>query len=390
MNVRDAGINVRVFGEVAPALRWLRYGSPDDGAGDPLSRAVLRSAATLRARFHPPVRDGAGMNEPWDCVVVGAGPAGLSAALYMARFRRRVLVLHDGATRAARIPKTFNAPGFPEGIAGPELVERMTRHATEFGAAFLQAEVVAADKVDDDGFVLRTADGGEHLARTLVLATGLVLHQLPLEDAVHEAAIRAGVLRYCPICDGYEHAGQRIGVIGCDDHGAAEALFVRQYSDDVTLVPRDFGELDAAQRAALAEAGIVVVEQAARHYVPRDDGMEVHLRDCAEPLVFDVVYPAFGTRQRTELAVALGLPVDDAGAVDARSPYGTRVAGLYCAGDIVDGLDQISVAMGQGAIAATRAHNYLRQRDAQTLGAAVASAPGSRDAAAAMPAGRPR
>ncbi len=313
------------------------------------------------------------MDRPWDCVVVGAGPAGLSAALYMARFKRRVLVLHDGSTRAQRIPKTFNAPGFPEGIAGPELVERMTAHAREFGADIRQAEVVSADRIDDDGFVLRTADGDEHEARTLLLATGLVLHQLPLDHDAHEAAIRAGVLRYCPICDGYEHAGQRIGVIGCDDHGASEALFVRQYSDDVTLVPRDYAELDAAQRDALALAGVTVVERAARHYVPRDDGMEVHVEDRAEPLVFDVVYPAFGTRQRTELAVALGLSVDDAGAVDARAPYGTSVAGLYCAGDIVDGLDQISVAMGQGAIAATRAHNYLRQRDAQTLGAATAA-----------------
>jgi len=234
--------------------------------------------------------------------------------------------------------------------------------------------VVSAERIEDDGFLLRTADGREHAARTLVLATGLVLHQLPLDDDAHEAAIRAGVLRYCPICDGYEHAGQRIGVIGCDDHGASEALFVRQYSDDVTLVPRNFAELDAAQRDALAQAGITVVEQAARHYVAREDGMEVHVEDRAEPLVFDVVYPAFGTRQRTGLAVALGLPVDDAGAVDARAPYGTSVAGLYCAGDIVDGLDQISVAMGQGAIAATRAHNYLRQRDAQTLGAATAAA----------------
>lgn len=320
------------------------------------------------------------MNEPWDCVIVGAGPAGLSAALYMARFRRRVLVLHDGATRALRIPKTFNAPGFPEGISGPELIERMTRHAREFGATVQEAQVDSVRKDDGDGFELRSHAGETFGAKTLVLATGLVLHQVPLDHDAHEAAIRAGVLRYCPICDGYEHAGQRIGVIGCDSHGAAEALFVRQYSDDVTLVPRNFSELDAAQREALAQAGITVVERPVRHYVPRDDGMEVHVQDRAEPLVFDVVYPAFGTRQRTELAVSLGLEVDDAGAVDARAPYGTSVAGLYCAGDIVDGLDQISVAMGHGAIAATKAHNYLRQRDAQTLGSAVASGASLRDA----------
>ena len=94
---------------------------------------------------------------------------------------------------------------------------------------------------------------------------------------------------------------------------------------------------------------------------PRGDGFDVQLEGVDAPLAFDVVYPALGTRQRTELAAALGLRLDDAGAVPATAPLGTAVPGLYCAGDIVDGLDQISVAMGHGAAAATRAHNWLRQ-----------------------------
>ena len=69
-----------------------------------------------------------------DCIIVGAGPAGLTAALYMARYRRRVLVLHDGTARALRIPLTHNAPGYPEGISGSDLIDRMARHALEYGA----------------------------------------------------------------------------------------------------------------------------------------------------------------------------------------------------------------------------------------------------------------
>ena len=116
----------------------------------------------------------------------------------------------------------------------------------------------------------------------------------------------------------------------------------------------------------MQEAGITTLESALDHFEFRSDTMQVYLKEQAEPLVFDVVYPALGTRQRTELAQSLGVVVNDAGAVAARAPYGTTVAGLYCIGDIVDGLDQISVAMGHGAIAATKAHNFLRTMESES------------------------
>lgn len=305
------------------------------------------------------------MEQPWECVVVGAGPGGLSAALYMARFRRRVLVVHDGRSRALRIPRTHNVPGFPDGVEGPALIERMSGHARRYGAEVLEAEVVSVRH--DDDFVLETRDGRQLSAESLVLAPGLHLNEPPLPRAEHEAAIHAGVLRYCPICDGFEHSGQRIAVLGCDSAGAGEALFLRQYSDDVTLLPMDMPELTPAQQRELADAGVVVETRPVRGLRPCDDRFEVLLEGEAQPAVFGVVYPALGTRQRTELAAMLGVPLDDAGAVDAHAPLGTPVAGLYCAGDIVDGLDQISVAMGHGAVAATRAHNWLRVRHGEAL-----------------------
>ena len=300
------------------------------------------------------------MDTTFECIVVGGGPAGLSAALYLARFRRRVLVLHDGQSRALRIPKTHNVPGFPDGVEGPVLVARMAEHAERYGARILEAEVVAARR-DGDGFLLEAAGGRTFRAGALVLATGLYLNELPLPRDVHEAAIGDGVLRYCPVCDGYEHTGDRIAVIGCDASGAGEALFLRQYSDDIALVPMDMPELEEAQRRELQAAGIAIEERAVAALRPRADRFEVQLEGDHATLAYDVVYPALGTRQRTELAVMLGVGVDDAGAVPATAPLGTEVPGLYCAGDIVDGLDQISVAMGHGAVAATRAHNWLRR-----------------------------
>lgn len=305
-------------------------------------------------------------NEIQDCIVVGAGPAGLSAALYLARFQRRVRVLHDGTSRALRIPHTRNAPGFPDGIGGPDLVTRMLHHCQRYGADVRLAEVLDATR-DGDVFVLSAADGTRHIGRALVLATGTRMHEVALPRAVHEAAIQAGVLRYCPICDAIEHAGARIGVLGSGRHGAAEALFLRHFSAQVTLIACETAALEADVHARLSAAGVRVLAAPSARFAPSASGFDIYVEGREMPHTFDVVYAALGARQRTELAAMLGVARNADGCVDAGAPFGTSVPGVFCAGDIVEGLDQISVAMGHGAIAATRAHNWLRACDGQTL-----------------------
>lgn len=300
--------------------------------------------------------------EEAEVIVIGAGPAGLTAALYLARYRRDVLVLHDGKSRALRIPKTHNAPGFPEGIEGPELIARMTRHAAAFGARIEQAEVNGIERTAD-AFRLTLADGKSPDSRAVILASGIFLNQVDLPHEIHERAIGAGVLRYCPVCDGYEHSGARIGVIGCDSDGAAEALSLRQYSDDITLMPLSHPELSTEQAREMAEAGIRVETGALDALEPRDDRMDVRLEGRDALLSFDVVYPALGCRPRAELAAQLGIGLEDEGCVPASAVKDSGVPGFFAAGDVVEGLDQISVAMGHGALAATRAHNWLRDQD---------------------------
>ena len=301
-----------------------------------------------------------------DVVVIGAGPAGLTAALYLARYRRDVLVVHDGRSRALRIPETHNAPGFPDGIAGPELIGRMTRHATEFGARIEEHEIVGIERTAD-GFRLTSTDERRWECRAVMLASGIFLNQVDLPHAVHERAIVAGVLRYCPICDGYEHRDARIGVIGCDSDGAAEALFLRQYSGEITLMPLSHPELSAEQAGEMAEAGIVVETGALVELAPHDARIDVRLVGRGAPLSFDVVYPALGCRPRAELAAQLGIALEEEGCVPAGAVKDSGVPGFFAAGDVVAGLDQISVAMGHGALAATKAHNWLRDQDRHSL-----------------------
>ncbi|MEO5598949.1 MAG: NAD(P)/FAD-dependent oxidoreductase, partial [Novosphingobium sp.] len=277
----------------------------------------------------------------WEVIVVGAGPAGLTAALYPARYRHRVLVLHDETARALRIPRTHNVPGFSQGVAGTELIARMTDHALHYGARVVQRRIAAAER-RGNRFLLSSDDGVQWNSRALILATGLHLNQIALDAVAHQAAIDAGALRYCPICDGFEHTAQRIAVVGCDTQGAGEALFLRRFSNDVTLIPKAYDELSAAERERLKRAGITLIISPAVGFALEDGKMRVETADGQSP-IFDVVYPALGVRPRTELAEALGILPDAQGCLPADAPLKTAIAGVYSAGDVVEGLDQICV-----------------------------------------------
>ena len=308
--------------------------------------------------------------EIYEIAIVGAGPASLSAALYAARFCRTTLVLHDGQARAKRIARTYNVPGFDKGITGPELIARMTSHAGRYGAQIVEATVATATR-ESGLFILTDAAGQTWRAQALILATGIKLNQIPIDEELHETAIAHDVLRHCPICDGYEHRGKRIAVVGCDMSGAGEALFLRQFSDNVTLLPKDEAELTPEERADLAAAGVHTIVAPITRYAPQTDSMQIYVEGQAAPLSFDVLNPALGVTPRNELAAGLSLTLNDCGKADAASPFGTNIPGLFCAGDVVEGLDQITVAIGHGAVAATKAHNWLRDQHGETVEAVL-------------------
>lgn len=301
----------------------------------------------------------------WDIVVVGAGPAGLTAALYLARYHRHVLLVHDGKSRALRIPLTHNAPGFPEGINGIDLIQRMIGHAEKYGAVLREAPIKTIEHTAEH-FSLTTDSGEAIQSRAVILATGIFLNEVDLPREVHEQAIKDDVLRYCPICDAYEHTDTNIGVLGCDSNGAAEALFLRRYSERITLMPLSHPELSASEKAQLDEAGIKVTNGALVELTPHQDRIDVRL-DAQETASFDVVYPALGCAPRAELGQALGLSLTESRCLQPETVTGGPIEGLWAAGDVVEGLDQISVAMGHGALAATKAHNWLREKDSETL-----------------------
>ncbi|KQN26904.1 thioredoxin reductase [Sphingomonas sp. Leaf33] len=294
-----------------------------------------------------------------DCIIIGAGPAGLTAAIYLARFHLSIRLFDCGSSRAALIPRTHNHAGYPEGIEGPKLLHRMLRQAERYGAVRECVEVTRIEPVGRD-FRIHAGDRTFE-ARTVLLATGVVNNRPDMPREAHDAALAAGLIRYCPICDGYEVTDKRVGVIGTGDHGMREALFLRGYTKDVTLIAHD-GEHDLpdACRRELADAGIEWVDGPCTPLMA--DGAEMVVQTAAGERRFDSVYPALGSVIRSRLAVAAGAKATDDGCLEVDDHQRTSLPGLFAAGDVVKGLDQISNAMGQAGVAATTIRNELAER----------------------------
>ena len=295
---------------------------------------------------------------PLDCLIVGAGPAGLTAALYLARFGRRFALVDGGDSRASWIPVSHNFPISPEGLGGEELLARLRDHVGRYDVRPMRGNVSSLRAVPRGFQATVEAEGGARTlrARRVLLATGSVDVEPALPDLPD--AVRRGLVRYCPICDGFEVRGERVAVLGHGARGLGEASFLaRTYSRDVTLLT--LGEpmvLDEDARKTLRQHDIKVVEAPIEALVIEEERIGA-IRAGGVEHRFDTLYSALGLRVRNALALALGAEHDEGGALVVDDHNRTSVPGLYAAGDLVRGLNQVVVAMGHAAIAATDIHN---------------------------------
>jgi thioredoxin reductase (NADPH) len=198
-------------------------------------------------------------------------------------------------------------------------------------------------------------------ARTVLLATGVANNKPDMPASEHDEALARGLLRYCPICDGYEVTDKRVGVIGTGGHGTNEALFLRGYTRDVTLIaPGAAHDLDSACRRSLDEAGIAHVDGPCTPI--RISGNEIVVGTAHGECAFDSIYPALGSRIRSRIAIDAGARASEDGCLEVDAHQRTSVPGLFAAGDVVKGLDQISHAMGEAGVAATTIRNLLDEQ----------------------------
>ncbi len=297
-------------------------------------------------------------NKLLDCLVIGGGPAGLTAAIYLSRYHLDIMVVDGGKSRAAWIPTSHNHAGFPDGINGKDLLDRMKEQARLYGTRIEDGQVTRLEQCDDGTFLAEWGSGTVK-ARSVLLATGVTNRRPSMDKAIHDEAMAEGQIRYCPICDGYEVTDKAVGVIGTGAHAAAEARFIRSFTADLALIAPE-GEHDMSQedRASLAEAGIAVIDGPIDVIEPGQGAIVLTMRDGARH-EYASVYPALGSDTHVSLAEMVGADLSKDRCIVTDDHQRTSVVGLYAAGDVVHGLDQISHAMGEGGVASTTIRNDL-------------------------------
>lgn len=293
------------------------------------------------------------MNRKWECIVIGAGAAGLSAALVLGRARRRVLVIDAGA------PSNLAADGIG-GLLGHDRRPPAELYAAgrEELAAYPTVRIRAGEVVDgarrDDGFELILADGSRERARRVLLATGMDYRFTDLPGARKRWGRS---VFHCPFCHGWEHRGEPLGVLDRGSSGARRAILLRAWSDDVTLLSDGAAELDAGDAARLEAAGVTIDERrvaelrgpaGALTVVAFADGSERPLSGLLVPVR---MHHRSGLAERLgAVATAPGMIAADALEVDAG--LHTSAPGVSAAGDVVGRMPSVANAIAAGATAA--------------------------------------
>jgi thioredoxin reductase (NADPH) len=299
---------------------------------------------------------GAVDREVKDCVIIGGGPAGLTAAIYLARYHLSVTVFDDSTSRAAKIPISHNHAGFPDGISGLDLLARMRAQAVNYGVE-VRGHTVSALQ-NENGLYVVASSGGSLRCRSVLMATGVFNLRPTMPTAKHDEAVARGLLRYCPVCDGFEVTDKAVGVIGAGSKGFKEAMFLRSYTKDIVLLsPDEKHGLSDVELAHLNELGIRTERGPITSIDLQSDTIRISTPLGAH--VFASVYAALGSKIRSELASEVGARLSDDGCILVDNHQRTTVPGLYAAGDVVIGLDQISHSMGQAGVAATAIRNDL-------------------------------
>lgn len=303
----------------------------------------------------------------YDVAIIGGGPAGCTAALYAARAGLRAVELDKlaGGGQMADTPLIENYPGFPEGIDGFELGQRMRQGAERAGAEFRSSELLKAELA---GPVKKlTTDAGEIEARCVVIATGAVPRPLGLAG---ETELRGRGMSYCAACDGMLYRGKTVAVVGGGNTAVGDALHLAKLCQKVYLIHRrDTLRAPAVYLQSLEKAGVEILwnRRPAALLQKPDGGLRgIQLANTAtgalEDLACDGVFAAIGRLPDTALFRG-EVHCDDAGYIAADETTRTNLPGVFAAGDCrAKALRQVVTATADGAVAIHFVQEYLAEQ----------------------------
>jgi thioredoxin reductase (NADPH) len=296
----------------------------------------------------------------YDCVIIGGGPGGLTAALYLGRFRRKIAIIENGLSRANYIPISHNFPTKVDGIPGKEVINNLKLQLTQYDLPFFHDTILNIIKNEDGSFTLHGKEDKYH-SKNIIIATGVEDIRPDLPEALD--ATHKGLIRYCPICDGYEVRDKEVGVIGYDNHALNETIFLHTYTTKLTFFTsgKDFKLTIPEEK--IKELGIKIIRENIINIEYQSDKFIVIETALKQKFKLDTLYASIGLKPRSEFAIKVGVAVDEEKYIIVDKTQKTSVKGIYAIGDVVGELTQMSVALGHAAIAATEIHNELLESE---------------------------
>ncbi len=288
------------------------------------------------------------MTHSREVIIIGGGLAGLSAAVYLGRGKRDTLVIHSGKSMAKWEPEVQNYPGFPEGIAGAELLNRCMEQASRFEVEIVDDEIQSLTK-QNESFHLRGREDSYYAKRVLI-ATGLT-HLPPEIPGVRECLGRS--LFFCKDCDAFRLKGQRVIIIGWNNDAADYALGMLLFTPHV-MVATDGKDVQWNDERAewLGEYGIHVRHEAIAGLEHKEGRVRSMVFAAGEPAQVEAMFTTRGDACHNTLAEEIGAELDDEGQICIDASMRTSVSGLYAAGCVTPANCQMVIAAGQGATAA--------------------------------------
>jgi len=303
----------------------------------------------------------------YDVIVIGAGPSGLTAALYMAREGLDVLVIVKGSV-GGQIGVTQvleNYPGFEEGISGAELADRLGRQAKKFDVEILEAQEVSTIFREGIFWMVETADGSSYGAKAILLSTGARYRRLNIPGEDELIGIN---VHFCATCDGAFYKGKKVLVIGGGNSGFEEGLFLTRFADQVDIVeylPQVKASQILQQSVSRNEKMKVIVNHAVREFTGNNQLDKVLVEDRENGEIkeweYDGVFVFIGLTPNSDLVKDM-IEIDDYGFVQTDKTLMTTEDGLYAAGDVrADSTKQAAAAAGEGVTAALMIRQYLNE-----------------------------
>lgn len=306
------------------------------------------------------------MTQIFDTIVVGAGPAGLTAGIFAARIGLKTLILEGKLPggRATYAATVENFPGFPNGITGEELTQKMIIQAKRFGAELRFPKEVTNMNLDRETKALNTKKEA-YQTRSLILSTGAQRKKLLVPGEIE--FLGHGV-SYCPICDGPFFKGLAVTVIGAGDEAASDALFLTEIAREVTMISsKEEMEMSKALREKLEEEKNFQILLGARVEAIEGDTSVKVIRMVntktgkQQKIPTDGVFIALGRVPMTQIVQNAGIEVDERGCIKVDRRQRTNVEGVFAAGDCTCGGMQMVTAAGEGATAAIKASTYVKR-----------------------------